>query len=290
MNRRLALFITASVAMLCACRDQPLLHQLTEQQANEVVAVLQSHNVSASKEDQGKTGYAINVAATDFPAAVDLLHKYNLPPKPRLEIGQLFPSDALVASPQAERARLLSGIEQRIEQTLATLDNVVTARVQVSYPLGASVDNRFDFPMHAAVLITYRNDVNADLLVSEVKRFVKNSFTNVDYDDISVILHPARDVYRGPTTEVKIDDRVDWRYWLLPPLGTLGLATVGWFAYVRMRHRLWPHKDQGRGGGNAATETNTIANTAVGSPGQSPSSALQAPPSSSMIGTEGDPT
>ncbi|KVN98508.1 hypothetical protein WJ69_34185 [Burkholderia ubonensis] len=243
----LALLGLACTLMLCACHKQPLLHKLTEQQANEVIAVLQVHNVSAIKEDQGKSGFAINVDDTDLPAAVDLLHKFDLPPAPRLQIGQLFPSDALVASPQAERARLLSGIEQRLEQSLATLTNISTARVQVSYPVGTDLDSAKPLPMHASVLLTYHNQVNADLIVSEVKRFVKNSFTDIDYDNISVILHPAPDLYSGPTTDPSASTPGAWRYWLLPVPLLLSVGAAGYFGYER-RRRMQPHNRQAADG------------------------------------------
>lgn len=229
--------------ILCGCDEQPLLHQLSEQQANEVVAVLQVHNVSAAKSDQGKSGFAIVVDKADFPAAVDLLQKYGLPSAPRVEIGQLFPADALVASPQAERARLLSGIEQRLEQSLATLNNVVTARVQLSYPLGATYDSKSMAPMHAAVILTYHNEANTDLLVSEVKRFIKNSFSDIDYDNVSVIVRPVSDIYRGPTTNASASAKRTWQYWLLPLPIVLGAVVAGTLMYLR-RSRMLSDSDK----------------------------------------------
>lgn len=237
MKHLAPLLLLPAIVLLSACHEQPLLHNLTEQQANDVVAVLQAHDVSVTKEDQGKTGFAVDVGQTDFPAAVDLLHKYNLPPSPRVEIDKLFPADALVASPQAEQARLLSGIEQRIEQSLASMNDVVTAKVQLSYPLSASLDGKTDPAMHAAVLLTYRNDANTDMLVSEVKRFIKNSFSNIEYDNISVILHPQSDLYRGPTTVSADNARATWLYWLLAIPVVVSLAWGALLVYPRLRRR-----------------------------------------------------
>jgi type III secretion protein J len=235
----LVLLALVPVLLLTACSEQELLQQLSEQQANDVVAVLQIHNVSAVKEYQGKTGFAVNVAPSDFPAAVDLLRKYDLPKAARVQIGQLFPAEALVSSPQAERARMLSGVEQRIEQSLATLDNVATARVQLSYPVGTTPEDKRTAPMRASVLLSYRNEVNADLLVSQVKRFVRNSFSDMEYENISVILNPAAALYHGPTTRPARTLRDTWRYWLLLPLPIATCATIaGWLIYVRRRRTL----------------------------------------------------
>ncbi|MGQ7116183.1 hypothetical protein ACUOFC_66885, partial [Escherichia sp. TWPC-MK] len=53
---------------------------------------------------------------------VDWLKIYNLPGKPDIQISQMFPADALVSSPRAEKARLYSAIEQRLEQSLKIMD------------------------------------------------------------------------------------------------------------------------------------------------------------------------
>ncbi len=104
---------------LVGCRQPDLLEgldqQQAQQQANEVVAVLQRNNIGVTKQDNGKSGYSVKVARVDFPAAVDLLNLYSLPSRPRLEVAELFPADSLVASPRAEKARLYSALEQRLE-------------------------------------------------------------------------------------------------------------------------------------------------------------------------------
>ena len=106
------------ILLLCGCKQQELLNHLDQQQANDVLAVLQRHNINAEKKDQGKTGFSIYVEPTDFASAVDWLKIYNLPGKPDIQISQMFPADALVSSPRAEKARLYSAIEQRLEQSL----------------------------------------------------------------------------------------------------------------------------------------------------------------------------
>lgn len=107
---------------LAGCKDKDLLKGLDQEQANEVIAVLQMHNIEANKIDSGKLGYSITVAEPDFTAAVYWIKTYQLPPRPRVEIAQMFPADSLVSSPRAEKARLYSAIEQRLEQSLQTME------------------------------------------------------------------------------------------------------------------------------------------------------------------------
>ena len=42
------------ILLLCGCKQQELLNHLDQQQANDVLAVLQRHNINAEKKDQGK--------------------------------------------------------------------------------------------------------------------------------------------------------------------------------------------------------------------------------------------
>lgn len=51
--------------------------------------------------------------------------------------------------------------------------------------------------MHASVLIVYSDDVDTQTLISEVKRYVKNSFNDIDYNDVSVLAQRQVPVFRA---------------------------------------------------------------------------------------------
>ncbi|QDX19841.1 EscJ/YscJ/HrcJ family type III secretion inner membrane ring protein [Pandoraea pnomenusa] len=177
------------VMLLGACRkSETLLTSLDQQQANEVAAVLLRHSIAADKIDGGKAGYSITVAPADFPTAVDWLKTYDLPSRPRMEIAQMFPPDSLVASPRAERARLYSAIEQRLEQSLRLMSGVLAARVHVSYDVdGLAVEPSPPTP-HISAVVVHQSDIDGTALINDVKRFLKNSLDDVRYENISVVL------------------------------------------------------------------------------------------------------
>ncbi|HWT69635.1 MAG TPA: EscJ/YscJ/HrcJ family type III secretion inner membrane ring protein [Pseudomonas sp.] len=183
--------------VLAGCRQPNLLEGLDQQQANEVLSVLQRNNIAAVKVDAGKTGYAVKIDQVDFSAAVDLLNLYSLPSRPRLQVAEMFPADSLVASPRAEKARLYSALEQRIEQSLGVLEGVVSTRVHVSYDLDAGEGGRKSPPIHLAAVVIHERDVEPQLLITDIKRFLKNSFAAVEYENISVIVSK-----RSPTQHV----------------------------------------------------------------------------------------
>lgn len=183
--------------LLTGCKQQELLKGLDQGQANEVVALLQHNNILASKSLVNKEGYVVSVGRADFAAAVDLMNIYSLPSRPRVEIAQMFPADTLVSSPVAERARLYSAIEQRLEQSLLNLSGVVSTSVHVSYNLNADDGRRQHLATHVSALVKYDDKIKeTTLLINDVKRFIKNSFENVEYENISVVVSRIAEIQR----------------------------------------------------------------------------------------------
>lgn len=220
---------------LAGCRQPSLLEGLDQIQANEVVSVLQRNNIVANKVDGGKAGYSVSIRQADFAAAVDLLNLYSLPSRPRMEVSQMFPADSLVASPRAEKARLLSALEQRLEQSLKTLPGVTIARVHVSYDIDAGEGGRKTAPIHLSALITHELDRESQLLISDIKRFLKNSFAEVEYDNISVVLSRRPAIQHASPSPEPMARTSSWA-WLaaIPLLVGLGGALF-WYGRLR-RH------------------------------------------------------
>lgn len=190
------------VLLLQGCKQEKLLTNLDQRQANEILSLLQQNNIEAEKTDQGKLGLSITVNSVDFIAAVELLNQYNLPSAPRIEIMQAFPADALVASPQAEKARLISVLEQRLEQSITTLTTITEAKVHISYPLNSRSDVRTPDPIHVSALLTYIGIIDEAKFTNEIKLFLKNSFSQIEFSDISVVLFKQPVIQRALPTAI----------------------------------------------------------------------------------------
>lgn len=210
-------FFVAFTATLTACNDATLLNGLTQQQAVQVLSVLQQNNIAAEKKGAEKGGYTITVDPRDSTSALSLLELYQLPGKPEIQISQAFPDDALVSSPEAERTRIISMQEQRLEQTLKIIDQVVNARVHFSYPLNTDVTSTAGTE-HVAVLLTYRGEINDSTLIPKIKMLIKNSLDDIRYENISVVLFPSpQPQLAAPTGKDK-----SWTdNWLYVGIGTL---------------------------------------------------------------------
>lgn len=234
------IFILVTCFLLVAC-DQELLKGLDQRQANEVLAVLQQANISAKKQDGGKLGFNIQVDQADFVKSVQLLKANDLPSKPRVEISQMFPADSLATSPRAEKARLFSGIEQRLEQSLLVLPSVVRARLHMSYDVESTSAAQKVPASHLSVLVVYRNADDEAVLINQIKRFLKNSLPSVNYDDISVVLTRS-----NPEQQV-IPQVVEQQYFSSPvvlqiAIGVMALLLIGlitllcWIKLTRTRN------------------------------------------------------
>ncbi len=188
--RRLAVVVQfAALLLLAACSSQELYSQLSERQANEMVAVLRSAGINAEK--QSKDGqFAVLTAPSDFPEAVRTLSAQGYPRETFDSIGKVFKREGFVSSPLEERARLVFAMSQEISNTLTNIDGVVTARVHLVVP---ERNPLLDNPQSAAasVFIKHRPDKDLSGQVAQIKALVVNSLEGLSYDNVTVALFPA---------------------------------------------------------------------------------------------------
>jgi type III secretion system YscJ/HrcJ family lipoprotein len=183
--------LLAITLLLAGCQND-VVADLSERQANETIAVLQRHHIPAAKQAGAKKRYSVTVDSAHFARATELLSIYHLPSADDLPISSLFPPDALVNSPTAERVRLLSGLEERLSQTINRVENVFGARVHVSYPIFARQPGE-TVPMHLAIMLNYEGAIADAILAEQLKQLAKNSFESLSYDNISVVIfHGSR--------------------------------------------------------------------------------------------------
>jgi len=125
--------LAAATLMLAACSEQELYGELSERQANEMVAVLRSAGIEADKTShEGK--FSVTTSHSDFSQAVRTLNAQGYPRESFDTMGKVFKREGFVSSPLEERARLMHAMSQEIANTIANIDGVVTARVHLVMP------------------------------------------------------------------------------------------------------------------------------------------------------------
>lgn len=187
-----AVALAALAVLLAACSEQEIYSQLSERQANEMVAVLRSAGIDADKRVQdGK--YAVVAAKGDFAAAVRTLNAQGYPREPFDSMGKVFKREGFVSTPLEERARLVHAMSQEISNTLANIDGVVTARVHLVVPERNPLVDKPQ-PAAASVFIKHRPDRDLSGQVAQIKALVVNSIEGLGYDNVTVALFPAESV------------------------------------------------------------------------------------------------
>jgi type III secretion protein J len=176
------------VAFLAGCKTD-LYSNLTEPEANEMLAALMSNGIVAEKAGAGAT-FTVRVEQADMVQAISLLDAKGLPKTTRDSIGTVFQKSGIISSPFEERVRYIYALGEEVAQTLSEIDGVVTARVHVVLPdqpqLGQPVE-----PSSAAVFIKHEANVDLDFMVPEIRRLVSSSIEGLKYDAVTVVLTEA---------------------------------------------------------------------------------------------------
>ncbi|AMW85844.1 Type III secretion bridge between inner and outermembrane lipoprotein (YscJ,HrcJ,EscJ, PscJ) [Pseudomonas yamanorum] len=231
--------------MLSGCGERVELHrQLSEQEANEVIAELADKHIRAQKIP-AKDGVVVRVNATDISRAVRTLEAVGLPRVARTTLGDTFRKEGVISTPLEERARYIYALSQELEATLSNIDGVIVTRVHVVLPERIAPGEPVQ-PASASVFIKHDPRLDPDNIRARVRRMVASSIpgmtTAVDNSQkLTVIFVPAaayqeqqRLSYFGPFL-IPENDLAFWRNSIALSLTGLVLAII---AAVLWRKRL----------------------------------------------------
>jgi type III secretion protein J len=177
------------VLAISGCK-QDLYSKLIESDANEMLAVLLSADISATKgSPDGKT-WTVSVEANEMGAALQVLRFHGLPAQAHISLGDVFKKDGLISTPTEERVRFIHGVSQELAATLSAIDGIITARVHVVLPNNDPLAENVK-PSSTSVFIKHRSDVNVATLTPVVKNLVMRSVEGLTYDNVNVTVVAA---------------------------------------------------------------------------------------------------
>lgn len=183
--RKPLLVLLPLVLLLVACGDETLYSKLSEREANEMVALLLSSGLSASKGQDQDEQYKVMVAKDSFAQAFSLLAINGFPKQTYDTLGDVFAKEGFVSSPLEERARLNFALSQEIANTISSVDGVLLARVHLAVPPKDDLTDKVS-PASASVFIKHRADIDLSGSTGMIKNLVVNGIENLDYDDVTV--------------------------------------------------------------------------------------------------------
>ncbi|MEX6224446.1 type III secretion system inner membrane ring lipoprotein SctJ [Providencia hangzhouensis] len=166
-----------------------LYSDLSEEEANQMIALLMLRNIDAEKSIIKGSGVTINVEKDDFANAVEVLRQQGLPNKRTENIADLFPPGQLVTSPAQEQAKITYLKEQNIEKMLLSMDGVIIAQVAISE--STNVNRREIPPLPLQYLLSMRR---VSICKVESQKFVewsKKSISNLTVENISIVMQMA---------------------------------------------------------------------------------------------------
>ena len=193
------LLVLLPLLLLTACKQQALYSQLTEQEANEIIALMYTAKLPAEKHLVQGQEYSVTTTKEAFSSAMMLLQAYGLPREKFDSLGDVFRKEGFVSSPLEERARLNHALSQEISHTVSSIDGVVMARVHLVVPERMQLDNVVK-PSSASVFVKHRPDIDLQNHIGKIKAMVVNGVENLPVENVTVALFPTEPLLMGPSS------------------------------------------------------------------------------------------
>ncbi|OHX19164.1 type III secretion system inner membrane ring lipoprotein SctJ [Chromobacterium sphagni] len=210
---------------------------LSEDEANQMLALLMLRNVDAEKKIIKEGNVTVRVEKEQFTDAVEVLRQHGLPSKRTETMADLFPSGQLVTSPAQEQAKISYLKEQLLEKMLRGMDGVISAQVSIAESVS---QNRREAPVpSASVFIKYSPGINMQNRETDIKRLIHTGVPNLRSENISVVLQAADYRYRPAAAKAQPTQNTQswlrkYAIWLVGGLTLLGCAVaIGVLAWRR---------------------------------------------------------
>jgi type III secretion protein J len=229
---RLSLTLCAPLLLLSACSSQNLYTNLSEAQANDMVAVLLDAGIDASKTPGEKEQWQISVSQNQFARAVEVLKSNGFPRKEYDTLGSIFKKEGFASSPLEERARLNYGMSQELSHSIRDIDGVIEARVHLTMPEPDPLSKEVK-PASASVFVKYRPGFDLQSETGAIKSLVTNAVEGLTYDRVSVIMTPSRAIPRVVNNDVSIASILNLRFLII----LIALTLIGFAARMFFRSR-----------------------------------------------------
>lgn len=193
MRRTALLLLLAAAALAAAGCQTAVLHGLSEQDSNQVIAALQDQGIMASKElDSAEAAtWKVVVPRRDASRVWSVLQDYRLPSARGRRVQDVFGKSKLLTGPLEEKALFLEALQGEIAHTLESVSGVVSARVHVAIP-ETDLSGQTVSAVKASVMLEYHPDPSGrpPLREDEVRGVVSNGVNDLKPENVSVVMKP----------------------------------------------------------------------------------------------------
>lgn len=189
----------------CSARQNKILTNVSEKDANQILVLLESKGIQASKEEiktQGATGgdstgtmFDILVEQDKSIEALAILNRIGLPRQKGVTLLDLFPQQGMMKTDKEEQIRYNQGLNEELASTIQMIDGVLAAEVQIAFPETDQFnpDQTIQYP-RASVFVKHDGilDDPNNLIVQKIRRYIAGSVLNLRYEDVTVVTDRAR--------------------------------------------------------------------------------------------------
>lgn len=230
MKRLYTLMLCLSMALSQGCGSSSVADGVGQREANQIVAVLGEHGISATTEKTrgGKGRYSVIVPSSHFGAAAALLSAMDLPADRGASFEELLaPSGLLPASKEVEDLRLDRAMASEIEDLLLTHGGIASVGVVVrsNSKLGGEPPS---------VSIMAQTTQGSTVSPEQVRELVGRAVPGLKASDISLVVTERIERVGGTTGENPQGLVPFLRYWKVPKdqYNGLALLLIGLFSFV----------------------------------------------------------
>lgn len=230
------LVIISLTILLSACLTHDLQTGLSQQEAQEIVVLLNENGIDASAtkaatEKKGEEKWSVIVHGGDqnLASAWRVLEEHGLPRQKDKGLEDVFSSSGMIPTATEEKARLLTGISGEINRTLKSVAGIVDARVMVVLPDSSPLVDKTDrIPPTASVLIKYRGS-ELPLTEEDVKKLVARAVEGLQPENVAVVY---KKVQLKQAADRSLIPLLGNQEFLLVSLGLLAISSLGCLALV----------------------------------------------------------
>jgi type III secretion protein J len=192
-TRILPLALALLAASACV---ENLQHDLPEQDANDIMVLLNENGIHARKEREeggNEPRYVISVPRADYAQSAKLLREYSLPRPAQGGFSDFRKGKGMIPTQTEERAMFLEAVGGEISNALNKVDGVLESRVIVMIPEATDLTQPENRPRpSASVFVKYRQEGDKPPLdEAQVKAFVSTAVEQMDPRNVTVIMTAA---------------------------------------------------------------------------------------------------
>ena len=230
------LVVLGLTLLLSACVTHSLQTGLSEQDAQEVVVLLNENGIDSfatkgvsEKKGEEKWDVMIRGGDQNLARAWRVLEENGLPRQKDKGLEDVFSNSGMIPTATEEKARLLLGTSGEISHTLKSVAGVVDAHVLVVMPDSSPLLDKSDrVPPTASVLVKYRGH-DLPLAEDDVKKLVARAVEGLQPENVAVVY--KRVEAKQPEDRNLIPLLGNQEY-LLAALALVAISSIGCIALV----------------------------------------------------------